>query len=167
MGNKGFTLVEVLAVITIVAVLGLIAIPGVIGTISRGRDNSYQIMVANVKSASISLFEEIEYGDGMIYQYHQSGQTSQKITISSNQITVNLQSLVSNGFLQGMNNPSDVNDQSVSNKNDSILINPRNNEDIGTCQILIKKIVDINGRVNYQFRSLSSNSSCPKTSDYS
>lgn len=162
MGNKGFTLIEVLAVIVIIAVLGAITVPGVIGTINRGRDSSYQVMVANIKNASTNLFEEVEYGEGAIYQYHQSGRTSQEVKISSNQITTNLQSLVSNGFLQGVNNKP-----SESNENSSILINPRNNEDIGTCQILIKKIVGTNGRVSYQFKGLSSNSSCPKTSDYS
>ena len=41
LNSKGFTLVELLAVIVIIAILGIIAIPGVMSNINDSRDASY------------------------------------------------------------------------------------------------------------------------------
>lgn len=50
MKNKGFTLVEILAVITIVAVLILILVPSVDAIIKAGKDDTYEIQTDLIKS---------------------------------------------------------------------------------------------------------------------
>ena len=60
LNNKGFTLIEVLAVIAIIAVLGLIAVPNVLSSISTSKESSYKVIVGNIKTASVTLFEEVE-----------------------------------------------------------------------------------------------------------
>lgn len=41
MNNKGFTLVELLAVITILSILMLIAVPNIVGAVKRSRDKTF------------------------------------------------------------------------------------------------------------------------------
>ena len=162
LGNKGFTLVEVLAVIVIIAVLGGIAIPGVLSSINTSKDASYNIMISNIVSASQSLYEEVDSGIEL-YQYTTSGgKRPNKVTISnsgsSNYISTNLQTLVSNGFLAGSNNDCSV--DSCSNKNKKILLDPKSKKDIGACEIKITR--ENNGdKVDYKVSKIGSNTDCP------
>ena len=137
--NKGFTLVEVIAVVVIIALLGMIAIPNVISTINKGKDTSYEILVNDIKIAAKQLYEEVDYVGVVLKKYNKDGETINEIDIDSNSIKTNLQTLVSNGFLIGANNPDRENS---GNKNYKIITNPRNGEDIGECKIIIEKIVD-------------------------
>ena len=161
LGNKGFTLVEVLAVIVIIAVLGGIAIPGVLSSINTSKDASYNIMISNIISASQSLYEEVDSGIE-IYKYTTSnGKTTTKVIIStsgSSNISTNLQTLVSNGFLAGSNN--DCSGASCSNKNKKILLDPKSKKDIGSCEIKITK-ENNDGKVNYKVEKTGSNTDCP------
>ncbi len=161
MNNKGFTLIEVLAVIAIIAILGLIAVPGVLNSINNSKDESYRIMISNIKTASQTLYEEIDYVKGSIYQYNTNGiKTASLVKITNSSMTVNLQTLVSNGLLTGTASTKE-------GKKILILINPKDGQNIGSCQIEIKKETNITtGKVNYKITSVSSNSSCPATRDY-
>lgn len=157
LNNKGFTLIEILAVIVILAVLGLIAIPSVISTINKGKDTSYDIMINNIITGSKSLYEEIEYNGMVLYKYNTTdGQTAETLKINSGVIETNLQTLVSNGFLTGANNNSNS-----SNKNKKILLDPKTKEDIGNCQIKITKTKDVNGIVKYAITKNDSEPKCP------
>ena len=101
LNRKGFTLVEVLAVIVIIALLGGIAIPNILSTINTSKNVSEKSMIENIKTASQQLYEEVEF-TGDIYQYQENGTiTTTQITINNNSIETNLQTLVSNGFLSG------------------------------------------------------------------
>ena len=128
LNNKGFTLIEVLAVIAIIAILGLIAVPGVLNSINNGKKSSYNIMISNIKTASQSLYEEVNYMNGKVYTYDNSGtKTATPVEITNSSITVNLQTLVSNGYLKG----------TISEKEGEkklILTNPVDGKNIGSCQ---------------------------------
>ena len=156
--NKGFTLVEVIAVVVIIALLGMIAIPNVISTINKGKDTSYEILVKDINIAAKQLYEEVEYVGVVLKNYNTEGEFGE-IIINSNSIETNLQTLVSNGFLSGINNP----DMGGSNKNYKIITNPRNGEDIGECKIIIEKIVDKGNNFNtsYKVYNSSTDINCP------
>ena len=147
LNNKGFTLIEVLAVIAIIAVLGLIAVPNVLSSISTSKESSYKVIVDNIKTASVTLFEEVENNgsiDGAIK--------------SNNTISTTLQVLVDNGFLSGTNKD---------NGHGKKIVNPKDNKDMGNCSITITKVVSDNYKVTYEVTSNSSDAFCPTTDEYS
>ncbi len=158
LNNKGFTLLEVLAVIVIIAIVGGIAVPNVLNIISNSDKASYNIMVSDIKTAATTLYDEIDNNpSNKLYQYDNNGKTASEITIENNTITINLQTLVSNGFISGTR-PSDTN----RNKNPKGLKNPKTNIDIGNCSITITKNVDSNYKVTYTITNNStSNQDCP------
>lgn len=142
--QKGFTLIEVLAVIAIIAIIGLISVPSILRTIDTGKEKSYQIMLEDIKTASISLYEEVEFGGSTLYT-----KDKEQIEITNNKITTDLQSLVSNGFLNGS-----------SQNNKKVLLDPRDNKDISNCQITITKNKDSNNKVVYEIKNASDKSDC-------
>lgn len=162
--NKGFTLIEVLAVVVIIAVLGLIAIPNILNTINSSNEATYDIMVEDIAIASKQLFEEVDYMGNDIYEYDSNGKLGPVTILNNNTIVINLQTLVSNGLLTGSNNP----DITGSNKNKKIITNPKTKEDIGDCSITITKEVDNanNYNTSYTITSNSSNEKCPTDSEY-
>ncbi|MBQ8681982.1 MAG: prepilin-type N-terminal cleavage/methylation domain-containing protein [Bacilli bacterium] len=166
LNNRGFTLVEVLAVIAIIAILGLIAIPSVLSAINSSRQASYDILVEDIIIASKQLYEEVNFVgvNSDLLHYDTNGKTANVIIIdtSTKKIEVNLQTLVSNGFLGGTNNP----DKSGTNKNSKIITNPKSEEDIGDCNIIITKEVNSDYNTSYIIASNSSNSKCPTTEEY-
>ena len=66
--KKGFTLVEVLAVITIIGVLALIVVPGVDSILKSNRDKLYESQINSIveaaKTATPYLASEIPEEDG-------------------------------------------------------------------------------------------------------
>ena len=160
--NKGFTLIEVLAVVVIIGIIGLISVPSVISIINTGKDSSYDILVKDITVAAIQLHEEVSFAGTSIYQYNNDGSTGGVIS-ASDEITTNLQTLVSNGFLTGTNNQDKIN-----NKNEKIITNPKTKEDIGECIITITKTVDTNNfNTSYEMINNSEgNTNCPTSDEY-
>ena len=158
--NKGFTLVEVLAVIAIIAILGLIAVPGVLNSIQNSKKSSYNIMISDIKIAGETLFEEIEYNDTELYQYSDNGTkldkkvkteiSADEENLSITEIKTNLQTLVSNGILKGTQKEE-------------------NGKKIGFCKISIQKKTNLStGKTEYIIQSSETSETykdCPK--DYS
>lgn len=185
LNNRGFTLVEVLAIIVILGIIAGIAAPNVLSTINNSKEKSYDIMIKNIVTASKSLYQEVEYG-GEIHKYtideEEEEETTEtntdetntdediiideekdKVKIDNNTITINLQTLVSNGFLSGTcHNNKEENCKKT-------IINPITGNDIGTCNIKIAKNKDSNsGKVTYNVTAEGTElEDCPKTEDYS
>lgn len=171
LNTKGFTLIEMLAVVAIISLLGIILIPNTMGTINTGTNTAYDILVKDITISSQLLFDELEYADTNLYHYDPySGLTSEKIELettnnSSYTVTINLQTLVSNGLLTGTNNSNTTS----TNINSTIITNPKTKEDIGSCKITITKIVDKNNnyKTKYEVKNNSiSNTNCPTDNDY-
>ncbi|MEE3342947.1 MAG: prepilin-type N-terminal cleavage/methylation domain-containing protein [Bacilli bacterium] len=176
LNNKGFTLIEILAVVAIIAILGGIATLSIINTINSGKNTSNRIMIEDIMSASQILYEEINYGDNeeKLYHYSTSGKTNNEITITDNSIEVRLQTLVSNGFLNGSENPcyknsdegiinnnDDYEETTCTNNNKRIIRDPKSKEDIGTCKIKI-----VNNEGDYTITAINDPSvtvTCPTT----
>ena len=153
LNNKGFTLVEVLAVIVIIGLLAGIAIPNVLSSINTSKNKAKEIMINNIKTGTKIMFEEVNNGID-VYKYDNDGnKTSDKINISGNTITINLQTLVSNGYLRGASNDENTK---------KILLDPITNKNIGYCQItIIRDTSEKNGnKVSYTITNNSGND-CP------
>ena len=170
LNNKGFTLIEMLTVVSIITILGLLVIPSTIGTINKSTKTTYNILVKDITIASKLLFKELDYAGNDLYHYTlETGQTTNKIKLELDKnnnkvVTINLQTLVSNGLLSGANNTN--NQFNINNK---VLVNPKTKEDIGSCQITITKITDKDNNyiTNYELKNKSiSNINCPTDKDY-
>lgn len=172
LNNKGFTLVELLAAVVIITLLMVIAVPSALHSLNTGKDKSYEILVSNIVIASKELYEEVysnkllDVSTNLLYHYDENGNKTVNpikidvIDVSSSTITVNLQTLVSNGFLSGTGN-----DSSSGKK----ITNPKeNNKDIGSCKIKIKRN-NTNNKVTYTVESNTTATEdlpCPTTDDY-
>lgn len=167
LNNKGFTLIEVLAVVALLAVLGLIAVPNILKTINNSKENTYKVMVGDIKVAGQALYEELEFVGGNLSWYDNTGKTGAFLTIEDTadgkRVVTNLQSLVSNGFLTGTNNS----DKSV-NKNTKVILNSKTSKDIGECSIIVTRS-NTGSEISY---SITENSNaihggdCPSNDDY-
>ena len=174
LNRKGFTLIEVLAVIALIALLGLIAVPGVLRTIKGSRESTYNMMVSNIKIAGTELFEELDLmgEESTLEEYNAQGvKTGVKLTrekvnstnpnLKVYQIQTNLQSLVSTGFLKGTT-------KEENGEKTPILINPKDDKNIGFCEIIIRKITEVSSeeKTTYEIIGMTANTSCPKTEEY-
>lgn len=160
LNSKGFTLIEVLAVIVIIGLLAGVSIPTVLKSINSGKESAYKVMVSNIVIASKELFEELSYSEGVvdIYKYDDLGNLSGELVgfEPDGSIEVNLQTLVSNGYLTGT---------SSEGKTSKVIVDPRNNEDIGYCMITIIRVIDENTKITYTVKS-NDESGCPSNDDY-
>ena len=152
LNNKGFTLVEVLAVVVIIGVVGGIAVVGVLSSINSGKEASYKLMISDIVVACGVLYEEVEFGNN-VYKYDTNGSTSNKIGKNDNVININLQTLVSNGYLSGSENKIKGDG---ANHNKRIIIDPKTKEDIGNCEISIERKDG-----TYFVKNISSGDNCP------
>ena len=156
MNNKGFTLIELLMVIVLLAIITIVTVPTVGNSLNNSKEKSYQILISNIKTASQSYFEECSYVK------------TSKCNIKDNKITTNLINLVKLGYLTGTTKTTcDENDSNKCSV-EKELKNPKDQEDIGQCEITITKNVDEYGKVSYEVTtpSESSSNSCPKKEDF-
>ena len=140
MNRKGFTLIELLAVIIVIALIATIVTPSVIEYVNSAKNTSYNLLIQNTISASKTYYEECEYGD--LSDSSKYGSYACKINGST--ITTTLGALANTGMLS-------VND--VDSDNKKIVINPKDNTDISSCDVIIKKDIDDNYKVTYKISS--------------
>ena len=137
MNRKGFTLIELLAVIIVIALIATIVTPSVIEYVNSAKNTSYNLLIQNTISASKTYYEECEYGD----LSDSSKYGSYACKINGDTIETTLGTLANTGMLS-------VND--VDSDNKKIVINPKDNTDISSCNITITKTVDPNYNTNYK-----------------
>lgn len=130
MNRKGFTLIELLAVIIVIALIATVVTPSVIEYVNSAKNTSYNLLIKSIVSASKTYYEECEYGD--LSDNSKYGSYACKINGST--ITTTLGALANTGMLS-------VND--VDSDNKKIVINPKDNTDISSCDVIIKKKVEI------------------------
>lgn len=152
LNRKGFTLVEVLAVIVVIALVVGIAVPNVVSSIRRSKDRAEEIMIENIKTASYQMYDEVVFSgtvnaNGDIVSDLLDGGNNIKILKDTNSIQFHFQALVDNGFLPG----SGKDDEEMN------LINPNTNVDLGSCYVKIMKC----GNDDYAFDYLEVNNICP------
>ena len=140
MNRKGFTLIELLAVIIVIALIATILTPSVIEYVNSAKNTSYNLLIQNTISASKTYYEECEYGD----LSDSSKYGSYACQIKEDTIITTLGALANTGMLS-------VND--VDSDNKKIVINPKDNTDISSCNIKITKTVDTNYKVTYNISS--------------
>lgn len=142
MNRKGFTLIELLAVIIVIALIATIVTPSVIEYVNSAKNTSYNLLIQNTISASKTYYEECEYGD----LSDSSKYESYACKINGSTITTTLGALANTGMLS-------VNNVDPNDKNKKIVINPKDNTDISSCNITITKTVDTNYKVTYNITS--------------
>lgn len=140
MNRKGFTLIELLAVIIVIALIATIVTPSVIEYVNSAKNTSYNLLIKSIVSASKTYYEECEYGD----LSDSSKYGSYACQIKEDTIITTLGALANTGMLS-------VND--VDSDNKKIVINPKDNTDISSCNIKITKTVDTNYKVTYNISS--------------
>ena len=110
MNNKGFTLVEVVVVVAILALIGVLVMPNILNSLDTGKKSSDRVLYGDIKEAMQVMYEEKAYSAGNIYRYDNNGKVmdandeAMPVIISGNSISTNIQTLISNGFLTGVNN---------------------------------------------------------------
>ena len=140
MNRKGFTLIELLAVIIVIALIATIVTPSVIEYVNSAKNTSYNLLIQNTISASKTYYEECEYGD----LSDSSKYGSYACKINGDTIETTLGALANTGMLS-------VND--IDSDNKKIVINPKDNTDISSCNVTIFKTVYTNYKVTYNISS--------------
>ena len=140
MNRKGFTLIELLAVIIVIALIATIVTPRLIEYVNSAKNTSYNLLIQNTISASKTYYEECEYGD----LSDSSKYGSYACKINGDTIETTLGALANTGMLS-------VND--IDSDNKKIVINPKDNTDISSCNVTIVKTVYTNYKVTYNISS--------------
>lgn len=107
-GNKGFSLVELLAIIVLLSIVMGIAGYSVIHIVKKSRDKDYQLLIENINNAVELYYQECKF-------------------VNNNCVSqLTLGELVNLGFLKGNETKSD---------NSYTIVNPYDNNNISHCII--------------------------------
>lgn len=167
MNRKGFTLIELIAVIVMIGLIMVIVVPNILDIVSESKETSYNTLVKNIVTSSEMYYEECEYGD--LSSNTKYGRYACSIDTRTSTITIPLSSLANTGFLK-------VNDtKEEAGKEVKVVLNPKNNIDMSDCKIKITKVKQTNEeengieniKVTYKVEpDPISGSDCPTTADY-
>lgn len=150
MNKKGFTLIELLAVIVVIGIVGIIVVPSALNIADKSKEASYQILVKNIVTAAENYYQECEYG----------GLSDEKYKNYCTKIGTEIETTIGKLAELGILNAETVSSDATNKVKD-----PRNNQDISSCPIVIAKVKDDYGKVTYKI-SASNDSSCPTQADY-
>ena len=179
MNNKGFTLVEVIAVVAIIALLGTLTAPSILNSLETGRDSSDRILYGDIKEAMQVMYEDIYYMDSKICEYDNNGKNIKvengvekcgkyveivETNIEEYHIKTTIQTLISNGYLTGVNN-----EDLTINKNRRIVVDS-GNIDLWMCPVVITRKKQGN-KIYYEVSGLDDENNenyciCPTTNEF-
>lgn len=95
MNNKGFTMIEVLAVLVIVSIVIIAVVPSISSSLSLGKNEALELMKNNVVSSSYSYISECETGT-ILCDFSFDGNNTFKASV-----------LVDKGYFSNLNSPVD------------------------------------------------------------
>lgn len=144
MNNKGFTLVELIAIVVLLALVMGIGAISVTKIINNAKEKDYQLLVENIKSAVELYYQECKYSNDMIIDCPEANNF-----MGNDSYTIALNDLVKYGYLKTNGTNSD---------GDGILVNPIDNKYIGDCQF---QFMYVDGKFAYG-TNYESGSSCPE-----
>lgn len=98
MNNKGFTMIEVLAVLVIVSIVIIAVVPSISSSMSLGKNEALELMKNNVVSSSYSYISECEAGT-ILCDFSFDGNNTFKASV-----------LVDKGYFSNLNSPVDGKD---------------------------------------------------------
>lgn len=155
MNNKGFTLIELLATIILLALIMTVTTTSVIGIMNKSKEESYKILIDNIKIGAQEYFEECE--NNKIIGTSITCPTFFEDGSNKKNMTTTLGELLIYGFLTS---------SATDDSNNKIVQNPKDNTDISNCEIIITKTIDGNNSVTYSVTVESSIGTCPANEDY-
>lgn len=130
MNRKGFTLIEILAIIVIMSIIAVIISPSVINSFNTSKNKSYELLIKNIKISGENYYQECENDDlSDTYKY---GTLACSIDTSNNSTTITLGNLANLGILK----------TSKKENGHYIVSNPKTSDNINDCEIKIQKNVD-------------------------
>lgn len=91
--NKGFTLVEVIAVVVILSVLSLLIVPSISGLLNRSKENSYSDLINSIKLSCEQYINDNRYSNTV----NINCTSCESEECKQNKITI--KSLLDNGYL--------------------------------------------------------------------
>ena len=110
LNRKGFTLVELIAVIVLLSLIMGIGATAISGIIKKNKENDYKLLIDSIKKATESYYHECRY---VTYECSDNG-------------SVKLGDLISSGFLKGNDTLDD---------GSYTLVNPNTGGNIYNCSI--------------------------------
>lgn len=152
MNKKGFTLIELLAVIVVIGIVGIIVVPSALNIADKSKEASYQILVKNIVTAAENYYQECEYGG--LSDTSKYANYCRKKNGTETVIETTIGELAELGIL---------NAETVDSDDTKVVKDPRNNKDIGYCEIGISKST-VSGKVTYEILDYRGDNICP--SDY-
>ena len=99
MNDKGFTLVEVIAILVVISIVSFVVVKQVGGTLSASKEDAYSLMKNNIVSASRDYILECN-----------SGNINCDLDFANNNITFNASELKNSGFFSNFRSPIDGRD---------------------------------------------------------
>ena len=133
MNNRGFTLVELIAIIMLLAIIVSFGSSSIVAIINRSKNESLNLLIENIKDGADVYYQECTYSKDSVLN---------SICSKSNAIT--LGELVQYGYLKGNSENDDLG-----------IVNPKDNNDISNCRVKIY----YNGKVIVE--AVDKSGSCP------
>jgi len=145
MNNKGFTLVELIAIIVLLALVMSIGAISVTTVIKKAKEKDYELLVENIKGAVEMYYQERTYSKTDVVACPSAD--------ASGWINIELGDLVEYGFIKGNAAASD---------GSLILTNTDDGRDLASCKIKYRYNA---GKI--EIKHVSGGSSCPPSDKYS
>lgn len=155
MNNKGFTLIELMAVIMLLALITTIATTSVVGIINSSKEKSLKVLEKNINVAAQEYFEECENLDIFASDFHEEACNNLIVDSSgadsfAKYANISLGKLLQYGYLKSTAVLIDEAGHEI-----KIIENPVSNKSMNDCVIKIMKYFnETNGSVWYEIISV-------------